>query len=440
MGSCSRRAAAGEPLRLIGYASPVGQKTVWSLGLLALAIGFAGMTEMALFNEAVFGPRYGETVTRASYTMSIWCGVAGMVAAGLLAIKLGAARTALVGLGLAVAGVLLAMVGARYLGSLVTPFGVGIFRPCPLGAAAAIVAEQRLGRLRFLALSAVAIACSAASDSAWILGRDVFELIDPHGRGVAVVVIALFLLGALCVLGSGRLNRRDAPAAPVIDAPYRAAPPVHQEPPVDPAPSPSALRGLVLLVLPVMLLVSVSYRVEVVYDARLTGGAASVLPVVRFLVGLGAAAYFIAAVRRADGWPPLSAWALALVVYGVGLFVARWAVDSAVDDLAPILTMLLAALSTPFLWAIGNSYAALAVPPRYATTALAAWFIGTSLLAWAITFFVPGAGRATLFLVASVMTVSVGFYLLRRGRDLHRSLFEAAAPPPPSSSAVGTRR
>jgi len=146
------------------------------------------------------------------------------------------------------------------------------------------------------------------------------------------------------------------------------------------------------------------------------------LSIVRFLVGAGATVYFVNAVRRAVSWSPLRAWAYALALFGTGLFLAQWAATA---------TGLLAALSTPFLWSIATAYAALAVPPRWSTAAIAGWMTIVSLIAWPFNVFFASTGVAPLLLV-SVVALGVGLYVARRAGDLHRSLFD-----PPS--AVRTR-
>jgi hypothetical protein len=171
-----------------------------------------------------------------------------------------------------------------------------------------------------------------------------------------------------------------------------------------------------------MVLVNFSYRIEIAFQMRLPSFGASTLSIVRFLVGAGATIYFVKAVRRAVSWSPLRAWAYALVVFGTGLFLAKWAATA---------TGLLAALSTPFLWSIASAYAALAVPPRWATAAIAAWMTSVSLIAWPLNVFFSSTGVAPLFL-DSIVALGVGIYVARRAGDLHRSLFD-----PPST--VGTR-
>ncbi len=406
----------------------MSRETVQRLGLVVLAIAFVGLTEMIVFNDDLFGARYaGE---RISYMAAMWLGLLGAIAGALVAARLGAARVAMVGLGIAAIGVVLALVGSKTLGSMITPFGVGVFRPCPLGAAAAIVSGQRLGRLRFLALGAASIAGSAATDVSWFLGGYVDERLVPHGTSKGAFVIVMFALAALSIAWAARESRRARTDA-VVDAPYRMASPVSDEPPPDSVPPVArTLRGVALLLFPMMVLVNFSYRIEVSFQLRLPGFGASSLSIVRFLVGAGATVYFVRAVRRAVSWSPLRAWAYALVIFGTGLFVAKWATYPS-DGVAATTTGLLAALSTPFLWSIASAYAALAVPPRWATAAVAVWMTSVSLVAWPLNVFFSSTGVAPLFL-NSIVALGVGLYVARRAGDLHRSLFD---PPSP----VGTR-
>jgi hypothetical protein len=360
--------------------------------------------------------------------VSDWWSFFATLAAGGVALRIGPRLTATLGALIAAAGVVLIACNAWLLsGAMLVAVGIAVFRPCLLAASAELMSEEALGRQRFLALGAMAMLSGAAYDTARLFAVHGVRALMKHASGGAVIVIAaaLFMVvAALCA--SADVIARNATSPATVSGPettYRG----RVDPAADALPSARGSHGLgiVALLAPIMLAVCIAYTLEVPYGARVHGGASSVHLIARSLVAPVFSVGAIVAIRRRVTWPPIAAFAIALVIYGVGLFPALLTSGRDVILSGPFLaSALLCSLATPLMNGVSLAYVALAPRLRYATLTLAAWTVVLEALTYPVLRRAWWIGRPGLIVLIAAGCIAAGLGIGRVSRDLHRSLFE----------------
>jgi hypothetical protein len=371
--------------------------------------------------------------------VSRWWSLAPTLAAGALALHIGPRRTATFGALVAALGIALAAIGMPYQGATVLVcVGIGLFRPCPLAAAAeAVLGEKSLERRRFVVIAAVALAFTGCVNVASVVASPAVSRVTQSFDPTFVIwtTLALFVLaGALCavadVLGRRRASSSGREALLPGTAYRSAAGPVASS--FAEAPPAKAIKGIVWLIAPAMLLVNVGYIMEVPAGATRSALAAVAHPAVRALASFSFAALAVVVARRGSTWPVLAAWAIALAVYGLGLVPAIWSIDACqVVNRAPFFASALpCSVATPLLEAISLGYVALSTRSRHATVAVAVWTVVCRVLPSSVLAPLLDLGRPTLLVLVAAACTFAGIRLLLSSGDLHRSLFERGANEP----------
>jgi hypothetical protein len=410
----------------------MSRHAIAGLAVLVLAVAldvFAHeLTYRHVFAHAFEATRCGESGGRGAVDpmqWPRWLWYLPTVVAGLAALKIGPRVVAAAGASTSACGVALLALGAPTpLGGALVLVGMGLFRPCPVVIAAERLTSEPTGSRSVASLVVVALAFGAAADAARLVvsSRTANVFFWMH-RGPATWLVVILFLAAGGLVAVSRATRTEGRAV-ARQSPYRSA--ALRE--VASSHDASALSAVAFLLAPAMVVVSMGFVVEVPYEAGRSAVAAAVHPAARSLAGVVFVAVGWMASRRHWSWPPLTAWGLALGVYGAALLPALFSLrgPNVVDGLPFFVSAALSSVATPLLLSVSLAYAVLAGADRYGTLRSGLWLSALAVLPHPLVTRVWWIGRPGLLLLCAAFCVVVAVAVTPRARDLHRSL--SAAP------------
>lgn len=371
------------------------------------------------------------------FTVLTWGSLLASVIAGAIAIAIGPRITAAVGAGIAAIGMMLIAMKVAVPGAIVVVgVGAGLFRACPLAAAAEIVTRELRGDAsfsvstsRFPAVAAfscatyLAINVSAAS-APLISSKLRFNVghMASLGTSFAAALVASVLVAIAAFVGAP--PRDSAIASPGL-APYREAPMVAAQP-----PEPSAMRamtGLAIFLVPQFIYALATPLTEPSVTAHTSLQRAwlfSVNPIV--VIGVCAVFFAIWAGAAARFWSMtlLRVAGAGLVVFAVGLlFFLPGEAPAPLAFLGALVSATGEALIGPTMLA----YAALAAPPRFSALVVAGWMAIATLTFGPASWLADSSARTPLLALVAVILLACGVVALVLGPKAHARFFEARA-------------
>jgi hypothetical protein len=402
-----------------------------ALALLVLAVGlevmvFRGVSTVAGF--ALYERDHAARSLGTFFALSHGVALLGTLVGGALALGIGPRFTAAGGALVATLGCFALAAGVPEEVFYLVSFGCGVLRPCPIVAAAEVIAwndpsPDAPGPHRFTLVAAFGAALAVAGNGGGFvagafanMGRASLGAAVTYGGAGVMLIFATALLTVAAVLGV-RWSR--GAAAPVV-GPYRE--------PTAPAsvvvPRPRALAGLGKLLglqVGVVLMEALTSPPGALRASASTASTAWLyaLPAAVVVLGSGLTlgVLVVMSIQRSS-WPPLLLQGGAMVVFALGLVpLAMTSTSMATFGAGTLLT----GLATTAATCVPLAYAALALRGRAATLVVAGWLAIEAVVGQGGTIlnFIEPA-RVPLLVAGALLCLGGGVVLLRFGRTLHR--------------------
>lgn len=422
-----------------------------AIAALALLLAAVGLERLGYYTSRAFLSidlmRSGETASSAGTLFAALrlATIVGIVAGGVVALGLGARATAALGALLAAAGHLTLALGAPIaVGAGLIAFGAGVLRPCPVSAAAALLAwddrgPSRPGPHRFAAVAAFATLAYVAINAGGVLGpaiagllRQAYSFAMIYGVSAGLLLLATIAAAIAALLGLGDddkdRTRRD-------QGPYRVPEPVQPSAPLNAG---LAFAGLAILLAPEV--VSMMGRAVSEPPTSILSGPNgawifTVNPVATGFTALLVFAVLLVAALQRSTRPPLQLYGLGLVIFGLGLVFAGVVGVGVGGDAVGVFAVgeAVRGVGEAAMYGVPVAYAAIAVRGPNATLVVAGWLAASSVLGL-ITNALGAVDllRALLLWLCVLAALGGGVALLAFGKKMHGAFFD---PPEPSFSA-----
>jgi dipeptide/tripeptide permease len=414
-----------------------------ALAALALLLVALGLERLGYYGSRSFLSlelvRSGEAASALGrlYSELRLISIVGIGLGGVVALGVGPRATAAIGALLAAGGHLALAAGAPLLvGAGLIAFGSGVLRPCPVAAAAELLAwdergPARPGPHRFTAVAAFAVLGYAAINLGSLLGPVIGGLLRKsagpalvYGVWAGALVTAALACAVAAALGP---SRDDAGNPRPEQGPYRAPEPA----PPTPAPNAAmALAGLALLVVPEAVSIlgtAVSEPPSSLFSGPNIAWLFSVNPAVVVLGSVVVAGLLLAAALQRSTLPPLLLYGVGLALFAVGLGIT--ALTGVGGAFVFALGEAVRGLGEAAMFGVPLAYAAIAVRGRAATLVVAGWFTVSALVSL-VANLLGGFESLHLPLLAlcAFAGLAMGAALLALGKKIHLTFFDPPAP------------